>query len=97
MYFTHAITRLPADSVASGLTTSNIGAPDAELTRQQFRNYVDILLGLGLTVTTLPAEPDYPDSHFVEDTAVMMPELAIITHPGAPSRRWYRASATPCA
>lgn len=87
MYFTHAITRLPADSVASGLTTANIGAPDPERTRQQFRNYVDILLGLGLTVTTLPPAADYPDAHFVEDTAVMMPELAIITHPGAPSRR----------
>ncbi|MDN0073762.1 arginine deiminase-related protein [Crenobacter sp. SG2303] len=87
MYFTHAITRLPADTVASGLTTANAGAPDAELTRAQFRDYVDILLSLGLTVTTLPAQPDYPDAHFVEDTAVLMPELAVITNPGAPSRR----------
>jgi dimethylargininase len=87
MYFTHAITRIPADTVASGLTTANAGAPDAALTRAQFRDYVDILLSLGLTVTTLPAQPNYPDAHFVEDTAVLMPELAVITNPGAPSRR----------
>jgi hypothetical protein len=60
MYFTHAITRLPADTVAAGLTTASLGAPDAALTRQQFREYIDILLQLGLTVTTLPALPDFP-------------------------------------
>jgi dimethylargininase len=87
MYFTHAITRLPADTVAAGLTTASLGAPDAALTRQQFREYIDILLQLGLSVTTLPALPDFPDAHFVEVVAVMMPELAIITHPDAPSRR----------
>jgi hypothetical protein len=87
MYFTHAITRLPADTVAAGLTTASLGAPDAALTRQQFREYIDILLQLGLTVTTLPALPDFPDAHFVEDVAVMMPELVIITHPGAAARR----------
>lgn len=35
----------------------------------------------------LPAEPDLPDSVFVEDTAVVLPELAVITRPGAESRR----------
>jgi dimethylargininase len=87
MYFTQAITRIPANSVANGLTTANAGAPDPERTRAQFRAYVDILLQLGLTVSTLPAQEDYPDSHFVEDTAVLMPELAVLTNPGAPSRR----------
>lgn len=87
MHFTHALTRLPADSVASGLTTSNLGSPDPERSRAQFRSYVDTLLALGLFVSTLPAQAAYPDSHFVEDTAVVMPELAVITHPGAPSRR----------
>lgn len=87
MYFTYAITRLPADSVAQGLTTADAGLPDPERTRAQFRAYVDILLQLGLTVTTLPAQNAYPDAHFVEDTAVLMPELAVLTNPGAPSRR----------
>lgn len=87
MHFTHAITRMPADNVAAGLTTSSLGSPDPERSRAQFNAYVDTLLKLGLFVRTLPAEEDYPDAHFVEDTAVVMPELAVITHPGAPSRR----------
>ena len=87
MYFTHAMCRLPADTVASGLTTAAAGAPDAQRTRAQHQAYVDILLGLGLCVTTLPAQPAFPDAHFVEDTAVLMPELAVLTNPGAPSRR----------
>lgn len=87
MHFTHAITRMPADSVAAGLTTADLGSPDPECSRAQFRTYVETLLMLGLFVNTLPPEAAFPDSHFVEDTAVVMPELAVITHPGAPSRR----------
>ncbi len=87
MHFTHAITRLPADSVANGLSSANCGSPDPALTRAQFQNYTSILLQLGLCVTTLPPQADYPDAHFVEDTAVLMPELAVITNPGAPTRR----------
>ena len=48
---------------------------------------METLLQLGLKVTVLPPAADYPDAHFVEDTAVVMPELAVITHPGAPSRQ----------
>jgi dimethylargininase len=87
MHYTHAITRLPSATCAQGLTTSSLGAPDAAKTRQQFDAYVSTLLGLGLVVTTLPEQPAYPDSHFVEDTAVVGPEFALLTHPGAPSRR----------
>jgi len=86
MHYTNAILRIPASTCASGLTTSFLGAPDPVLTRQQFSHYVNILSDLNLTVTVLPANPAYPDSHFVEDTAVVMPELAIITHPGAATR-----------
>ncbi|HCK01576.1 MAG TPA: amidinotransferase [Serratia grimesii] len=87
MHFTQAIARLPADSCASGQTTAQLGAPDIVTTGQQFLAYVDTLLRLGLKVTVLPAAPVFPDAHFVEDTAVVMPELAVITHPGAPSRQ----------
>jgi dimethylargininase len=45
------------------------------------------LEALGCTVVSLPAEPDLPDSVFVEDTAVVVDELAVITRPGAASRR----------
>ncbi|WP_227734604.1 dimethylarginine dimethylaminohydrolase family protein [Yersinia proxima] len=87
MHFTQAIARLPADTCGSGQTTSQLGAPDIAATGQQFLAYVDTLLRLGLKVTILPAAPAFPDAHFVEDTAVVMPELAVITHPGAPSRQ----------
>ncbi|MES2299756.1 MAG: amidinotransferase [Pseudomonadota bacterium] len=87
MTFTHAIVRLPGSSTGQGLTTSDLGAPDEQVARAQFDTYVKHLLALRLSVIMLPPEPAYPDSHFVEDTAVVMPELAVITHPGAPSRR----------
>jgi len=54
---------------------------------EQHAAYERALEDLGCSVVRLPATPDLPDSVFVEDTAVVLPELAIITHPGAPSRR----------
>jgi dimethylargininase len=95
MNFIHAILRLPSATCGHGLTTASLGAPDPAKTRTQFNAYVDALLGLGLTVTVLPAAPDFPDSHFVEDTAVVMSEVAVITHPGAPSRRGEVATIAP--
>lgn len=87
MHFTRAIARLPAATCGAGQTTAQLGAPDIAATTRQFLAYVETLLQLGLKVTVLPPAADYPDAHFVEDTAVVMPELAVITHPGAPSRQ----------
>jgi len=95
MHFTNAILRVPAHTCASGLTTVSLGKPDFARTREQFTHYVNTLSDLNLTVTVLPANPDFPDSHFVEDTAVVLPELAIITHPGAPSREGEVATIEP--
>ena len=53
----------------------------------QHQEYEDSLASLGCKVYSLPAEPDLPDSVFVEDTAVVLDELAIITLPGADSRK----------
>ncbi|MEJ2384948.1 MAG: arginine deiminase family protein [Xanthomonadales bacterium] len=50
------------------------------------------LADLGCDVVELPAEPDLPDSVFVEDTAVVLPEVAVITRPGADSRKPETAS-----
>lgn len=57
------------------------------LARQQHANYVLALQALGCEVIELPAEKDLPDSVFVEDTAFILPEVAIITRPGADSRK----------
>ena len=53
----------------------------------------EALLGrLGATVLHLPPEPGLPDAVFVEDTAIVLDEIAVITRPGAPSRRPETAS-----
>lgn len=95
MYFTHALARLPALTCGQGQTTASLGTPDIQQTRQQFMLYVEVLLQLGLSVTVLPAQDNYPDAHFVEDTAVVLPELGIMTHPGALSRRGEVGSIVP--
>jgi dimethylargininase len=61
--------------------------PDHELAVKQHDEYCLALESLGLRLTRLPADERYPDSTFVEDTAVLTEHLAVITRPGAPSRR----------
>ncbi len=58
----------------------------------QHRAYVNALEARGVVVLTLAAAPDLPDSVFVEDTAVVLDECAIIARPGAESRRREAAS-----
>ena len=56
---------------------------DVNIAQSQHHGYVQALKELGCAVLELPAEKDLPDSVFVEDTAVILPEAAIITQPGA--------------
>jgi dimethylargininase len=87
--FTRAIVRPPAPNFADGLTTVDLGKPDAALALAQFEGYCRALEDCGLALTRLPADPRFPDSTFVEDTAVL-PErrgaAAVLTRPGAESR-----------
>jgi dimethylargininase len=53
----------------------------------QHKAYQDCLAQLGVRIVSLPAEPELPDAVFVEDAAVVLDEVAIITNMGAPSRR----------
>jgi dimethylargininase len=62
-------------------------AIDVEIARAQHRQYERCLEELGCMVQRLDADPDLPDSVFVEDVAVVFDELALITRPGAESRR----------
>ena len=55
--------------------------------QQQHRAYAALLAELGARVIELPAEPDFPDSMFVEDPAVVLDEVAVINRMGAVSRR----------
>ncbi len=65
---------------------------DLELARTQHRQYEAALRELGCHVISLPAEADLPDSVFVEDVALVFDEAAIITRPGADSRKPETAS-----
>lgn len=93
--FTTAIVRPPAANFAKGLTTQNLGAPDYARALKQHAAYCEALEQCGLTLTRLEADERYPDSPFVEDTAVILRTLtgdpasascAILARPGAPSR-----------
>jgi dimethylargininase len=54
---------------------------------EQHRAYEACLTGLGITVISLPADLSFPDGVFVEDPAIVLDEIAVITRPGAESRR----------
>jgi dimethylargininase len=85
--FTHALLRLPGDNLASGLTEAKEGAPDVATALAQHQRYCEALADCGLSLTVLPADARYPDGCFVEDAAIVTPRGAIVTRPGAPSRR----------
>jgi len=84
--FTRAIVRPPGRTFADGLTTAGLGLPDLPLALAQHAAYVAALESCGLAVTRLPADDRFPDSTFVEDTAVLARGLAVLCRPGAPSR-----------
>ncbi len=84
--FTRAILRAPAANFADGLTTAGLGAPDFETALAQHREYARALERCGLALTILPPDPRFPDSCFVEDTAVLCGKTAIVARPGAESR-----------
>ena len=84
--FTRALVRPPAATFAAGITESGLGAPDLALALQQHDAYCRALERLGLSLVRLGPDPDFPDSTFVEDAAIVAGGGAILTRPGAPSR-----------
>lgn len=87
MKFTQALVRPPSTSFPEGLTKADLGVPDLGRAQQQHAAYCKALEQCGLALTRLEPDPRYPDSTFVEDTAVLTGRSAILTHPGAVSRR----------
>ena len=80
--FTRAIVRIPAETYVNGITTSNLGKPDITLTLKQHDAYCEALIKCGLELTILEADPKYPDSCFVEDTAIVTKNFGVIARPG---------------
>ena len=85
--FSKAIVRPPCANFAAGLTTVDLGAPDLERACQQHEAYCQTLASCGLDIIRLAPDEEHPDSAFVEDTAILTARGAVITRPGAPSRR----------
>ncbi len=85
--FTNALVRTPGKSLINGISTSKLGLPDYGLALNQHRAYIKALEECGLKVTILPPLENYPDSTFIEDVALLTPKCAIITNPGAQSRK----------
>lgn len=83
-----ALTRpVPPSITACELTHLAREPIDVTLASRQHDLYEAALAALGCEVRRIPADPDSPDSVFVEDTAVVLDEVAVAARPGAPSRR----------
>ena len=85
--FKNAVVRKPGYNFARGITTSNLGPPHYELMMKQHEDYIKTLRSLGLELIVLNPLPAYPDAYFVEDTAVVTPDVAIITNLGVEDRK----------
>jgi dimethylargininase len=83
---TKAIVRPPSPNFAEGLTTVALGTPNYERALGQHDAYCLALAQCGLTLTRLNSDPAYPDSMFVEDTAILAGRCTVMTRPGASSR-----------
>ena len=84
--FTHAIVRAPSPNVIDGLRSAYIGTPDLRLMQRDHRHYIELLRATGAEIIELPALEDYPDAVFVEDTALCLPQGAVLMRSGAVSR-----------
>ena len=85
--FKNVIVKTPCRKITDGITSApELGKPDYELALKQHASYIEALKKCGVEVTVLPADENFPDSCFVEDTAVLTRKCAIITNPGAESR-----------
>jgi dimethylargininase len=83
-----ALVRIPASNLDEGQLTHRERVPvDTELADEQWDNYCAALLAEGWETLEIDAAPELADSVFVEDTVVLFGDLAVITSPGAESRR----------
>jgi dimethylargininase len=73
--------------MVDGITSASLGKPDYEKAITQHDAYIEALKLCGVRTVILEAEEQYPDSVFVEDTAVLAPKCAVITNPGAAARQ----------
>jgi dimethylargininase len=85
--FKKAIVRRPCENMVHGITGENLGAPDYNTALKQHDSYIEALKNCGLEVITIEKNNTFPDSVFIEDTAVLTKEFAIITNPSPKARK----------
>jgi len=84
----HLLVRRPSPALAGGELTHIERTPvDPDLALRQWQGYVDAFAERGWTVHEVQPADEHPDGVFVEDTVVMFDDLAVLTSPGAASRR----------
>lgn len=95
--FKNVIVKTPASSMVDGITSApELGKPIYELALEQHAKYVEALRSCGVNVTICPKNEKFPDSCFVEDTAVIVTgEIAILTNPGAKTRNGEKVEMLP--
>lgn len=93
--FNRALVRTPGASVVGGLRAVDRGAPTREGVQRELDNCVKAFAEAGVDVETLPVLEEFPDSVFVEDTALVFPEGAIVLRPGAVTRLGEAAAMAP--
>ena len=83
-----AVVRRPSPALADGIVTHLERTPvDPDRALEQWQAYVDALSEHGWRIVDAPAADDCPDGVFVEDAAVVLRGVAVLTRPGAPQRR----------
>ncbi len=86
MRISTAIVRTPCRNMVNGLTTSNLGIPNFELALKQHHEYVKALKSCNVNVYCMDADENYPDSCFIEDTAIVNEKITVICNMIEPSR-----------
>ncbi len=83
-----ALVRPPGPRLTEGIVTHVTRQPvDLDLARRQHAGYVDALHAHGWHTQQVAPADENPDAVFVEDTVVVVDDLAVLTRPGAPERR----------
>jgi dimethylargininase len=85
--FRKAILKSPCPSIVNGITTASLGKPVFETALAQHIKYRELLSELGLEIKLLEADDRFPDSVFIEDAALCTNQFAVVSSPGAESRR----------
>ena len=85
--FTRAMVKQPCKNMINGISENHLDRPNYEQALKQHQNYISALTDCGLDVTILAPDDNFPDSTFIEDACLVTEKCAVLTRPGAKTRR----------